>query len=67
MIAISWCIFVHYGQQQRGRDQVYCESEGDTEVKLVESKTKKMFLFHNSRIELPKNQNKLYVEELTVS
>ena len=68
MVTISWCIFVRYGQQKRGRDQVYCEDEGDTEVKLVESKTKKkMFLFHNSRIELPKNQNKLYVEELTVS
>ena len=31
------------------------------------TKLEKMFLFHNSRIELPKNQNKLYVEELTVS
>ena len=56
MAAILWCVFVKCGNQKRGRDQVYCEDEGtNTEVKLVESKNKKMFLFHNSRIENPKN------------
>jgi len=67
MAAILWCVFVKCGNQNRGRDQVYCEEECNTEVKLVESKTKKMFMFHNSRVENPKNSNKLYVEELTLS
>lgn len=67
VVVILWCAFVRCGQRQRGRDQVYCEGQNDTEVKLVESKSKKMFLFHNSRVENPTNSNKLYVEELTLS
>ncbi len=56
MAAILWCVFVKCGKQNRGRDQVYCEEEGNTtEVKLVESKTKKMYMFHNSRVENPKS------------
>jgi len=47
--AIFWCMFIHYGQSKRGRDQVYSEGEFiNNDVKLVESKTRKNYMFHNS-------------------
>ena len=62
-----WCSFVRCGKQKRGRDQVYSETFGETEITLVETKTKKNYLLHNSRVEIPVNKNKLFNEELTRS
>jgi len=67
IVAIMWCSFVRCGKQKRGRDQVYSETFGETEITLVETKTKKNYLLHNSRVEIPVNKNKLFNEELTRS
>ncbi len=67
-IVIFWCFFVRCSKQSRGRQRIYdINSDAETEVKLVESKNKKTYMFHNSKVEIPLNKNKLYAEELSVS
>ena len=67
-IVIFWTFFIKCSKQSRSRERIYdVNGEAETEVKLVESKNKKTYMFHNSKVEIPLNTNKLYAEELSVS